>query len=287
VSNLKDQIKKHPVTAFFLLAFGFTWSVWAPISYGYVHGSIELTPTVIVVYILGSFGPLLSAAIVTGLTGRSLRDWFSQALKWRVPVRWWLVAFFIPILLYALMAGIHMLMGGNFNLAEVSPLLALPGGFLSVFLWGGGNEELGWRGLALPRLQERYNPLVSGLIVGVVWTLWHAPPGIIELGFASWAVDLPFYMVTVTGISIVATWLYNKTGGSVLLTMVFHASVNASQSLYPIEEMFTRTGEYARTIAWILLALGLILIPQAGYFNRVRETDLRSSDVTTMTLAEE
>jgi membrane protease YdiL (CAAX protease family) len=287
VSNLKDQIKKHPVTAFFLLAFGFTWSVWAPISYGYVHGSIELTPTVIVVYILGSFGPLLSAAIVTGLTGRSLRDWFSQALKWRVPVRWWLVAFFIPILLYALMAGIHMLMGGNFNLAEVSPLLALPGGFLSVFLWGGGNEELGWRGLALPRLQERYNPLVSGLIVGVVWTLWHAPPGIIELGFASWAVDLPFYMVTVTGISIVATWLYNKTGGSVLLAMVFHASVNASQSLYPIEEMFSRTGEYARTIAWVLLALGLILIPQAGYFNRVRETDLRSSDVTTMTLAEE
>lgn len=287
MSNLKNQINKHPVITFFLLAFGFTWSVWAPISYGYVHGSIELTPTIIVVYILGSLGPLLSAAIVTGLTGRSLRAWFSQALKWRVPVKWWLVAFFIPILLYALMAGIHMLMGGNFNLAEVSPLLALPGGFLSVFLWGGGNEELGWRGLALPRLQERYNPLVSSLIVGVVWTLWHAPPGIIELGFVSWAVDLPFYMVTVTGISIVATWLYNKTGGSVLLTMVFHASVNASQSLYPIEEMFTRTGEYARTIAWILLVLGLILIPRAGFFNQKRESHPHPQDFVATPVAEE
>lgn len=287
MSNLRDQINKHPVTTFFLLAFGFTWSVWAPISYGYVHGSIELTPAIIVIYILGSFGPLLSAAIVTGLTGRSLRAWFSQALKWRVPVKWWLAAFFIPILLYALMAGIHMLMGGKFNLAEVSPLLALPGGFLSVFLWGGGNEELGWRGLALPRLQERYNPLVSGLIIGVVWTLWHAPPGIIELGFVSWAVDLPFYMVTVTGISIVATWLYNQTGGSVLLTMVFHASVNASQSLYPIEEMFTRTGEYARTIAWILLVLGLILIPRAGFFNQKRESHPYPQNFVATPVAEE
>ncbi len=287
MSNLRDQINKHPVTTFFLLAFGFTWSVWAPISYGYVHGSIELTPAIIVIYILGSFGPLLSAALVTKLTGGSLRAWFSQALKWRVPVKWWLAAFFIPILLYALMAGIHMLMGGNFNLAEVSPLLALPGGFLSVFLWGGGNEELGWRGLALPRLQERYNPLVSGLIIGVVWTLWHAPPGIIELGFVSWAVDLPFYMVTVTGISIVATWLYNQTGGSVLLTMVFHASVNASQSLYPIEEMFTRTGEYARTIAWILLVLGLILIPRAGFFNQKREPHPHPQDFAAIPVAEE
>ena len=287
MSNLRDQINKHPVTTFFLLAFGFTWSVWAPISYGYVHGSIELTPAIIVTYILGSFGPLLSAALVTKLTGGSLRAWFSQALKWRVPVKWWLAAFFIPILLYALMAGIHMVMGGNFNLAEVSPLLALPGGFLSVFLWGGGNEELGWRGLALPRLQEHYNPLVSGLIIGVVWTLWHAPPGIIELGFVSWAVDLPFYMVTVTGISIVATWLYNKTGGSVLLTMVFHASVNASQSLYPIEEMFTRTGEYARTIAWLVLVLWLILIPRAGFFNRQREPHPRAQEFTATPVTEE
>jgi hypothetical protein len=99
--------------------------------------------------------------------------------------------------------------------------------------------------------------------------------------------DLPFYMVTVTGISIVATWLYNKTGGSVLLTMVFHASVNASQSLYPIEEMFTRTGEYARTIAWILLVLGLILIPRAGFFNQKRGSHPHPQDFVATPVAGE
>ena len=105
--TLKSQIIKHPVITFCLLAYGITWSVWAPISYGYVNGSIELTPTVILIYVFGSFGPFLAAAIVTKMTGGSLRAWFAQALKWRVPVKWWMVAFFLPIVLYTLMAGIH------------------------------------------------------------------------------------------------------------------------------------------------------------------------------------
>ncbi|HSM56930.1 MAG TPA: CPBP family intramembrane glutamic endopeptidase [Candidatus Sulfomarinibacteraceae bacterium] len=77
---------------------------------------------------------------------------------------------------------------------------------------------MGWRGFALPHLETRYGALLSSLIIGVVWTLWHAPPGIIELGVVAWAVDWPFYMATVTGISVVATWLYNGTGGGVLQT---------------------------------------------------------------------
>lgn len=284
--SVKNFASRHPVITFFFLAYAITWIVWAPISYGYVRGLIELSPSIIVLYITGSFGPLLSAAIVTSLTGKSLRAWFSQALRWRVPVQWWLTAFFLPILLYALMAGIHILLGGKFNPSEVAPLWSLPAGFLSVFLWGGGNEELGWRGFALPRLQDRFSPLMSSLIIGVVWTLWHAPPGIIELGFVNWAVDFPFYMITVTGISIVVTWLYNRSGGSVLLTMVFHASVNVVQSLYPVEEMFTRTGEYARASAWILLVIGLIVIRKTGFFNHRGNADLRPSEFVTSVVEE-
>lgn len=273
MNKLKNLINKHPVTTFFLLACAITWSVWTPISYGYVQGTLDLTPPIITIYFLGSFGPFLAGAIVTALTGRSLRAWFSQILRWRVPLKWWLAAFFIPIVLYGIMAGIHMLLGGKFNLSEVAPLLSLPGGFLSVFLWGGGNEEPGWRGFALPRLQERYTPLISSLIVGVVWTLWHAPPGIIEIGFVEWAVTLPFYMITVTGISIVTTWIYNHSGGSVLLAMIFHASVNVTQSLYPVEGMFTRNGDYARMFAWILLVVLLVVSPRSGFFTRPPETD--------------
>jgi membrane protease YdiL (CAAX protease family) len=265
VKNIRTLVKEYSVIAFFLLACLITWSIWIPISYGYDRGLIALTPTNIALYILGGFGPLAAAAVLTAISGQSLKAWFSQALKWRVSIQWWFVALFLPVVLYALMSLLHILLGGQLNWREVS-LLALPGGFLSVFLWGGGNEELGWRGFALPGLQERYNALASSLMVGVVWTLWHAPPGIIELGWLDWAKDLPFYMISVTGISIVATWIYNNTGGSVLLTMVFHASVNASQSLYPVEEMFSMTGELARTGAWIMLVCGLLLIPGMKFF---------------------
>lgn len=264
MKKLKDLIKRHSVITYFLLAYAITWSVWTPISYGYEHGQLELTTLNILLYILGGFGPLFAAAIVTALSGESLRAWFAQALKWRVPIKWWLASFFIPILLYAVMALFHIVLGGQLNWSEAS-LLSLPSGFLTVFLWGGGNEELGWRGFALPRLQERYGPVIASLIIGVVWTLWHAPPGIIELGFVEWALDLPFYTITVTGISFVATWLYNQTDGSVLLAMVFHASINASQSLYPVEEMFTLRGEYARAAAWILLVVVLFTVFEVDF----------------------
>ena len=283
---IRIYVGKHPVATFFVLAYAITWSVWTPISYGYVSGSLELTPLIITIYMLGSFGPLLSAAIVTALSGGSLRAWFAQVLKWRVSVLWWLVAFFLPILLYGIMAALHILMGGTLNIARVAPLLTLPGGFLSVFLWGGGNEELGWRGFALPHLQERYTPLRASLMIGVVWTLWHAPPGIIELGLMPWALDLPFYMVTVTGISIVATWLYNKSGGSVLLAMVFHASVNVTQSLYPVEGMFTRAGEFARVLAWILLVIGLFALPQSALFRKKSAENVRQSDIAVRSMKE-
>jgi membrane protease YdiL (CAAX protease family) len=208
---------------------------------------------------------------------------FSQLLKWRVSAKWWLAAFFTPILLYAVMAIFHVFLGGQLNWQEVS-LLAFPGGFLNVFLWGGGNEELGWRGFALPKLQEKYTPIFSSIVIGIVWTLWHAPPGIIEVGWGDWARDLPFYMISVTGISFVATWLYNNTGGSVLLTMVFHASVNASQSLYPIEDMFSWDGTYARAAAWVLLVLAIVLMPQSGF---LKEGKLLQENTLPETVIEE
>lgn len=100
------------------------------------------------------------------------------------------------------------------NWGEVKTLASIPLSYLNIFIWGGGNEELGWRGVARPSLRERYRALVSSLITGVVWAAWHAPAGIIERGVTGWAVDLPSYAVIVSGISIVATLRHNSTGGS-------------------------------------------------------------------------
>jgi membrane protease YdiL (CAAX protease family) len=257
--SIRKRIEEHPVLAFFVGAYAITWSIWFPVLTAIDRGWIAYNTTAIVALVVGSFGPPLSAAVVTYLTGGSLKGWFSQVLRWRVAPRWWLAALGLPLVLYALVAGVHLLLGGQLNWGEVNPLASIPLAYLNIFIWGGGNEELGWRGFALPYLQERYSALASSLVIGVVWTVWHAPAGIIERGVTGWAVDLPVYAVIVIGISIVATLLYNSTGGSVLLTMVFHAGVNAGQGLYPVEEMFTPTGELARFVAWAVL-VGVLLL---------------------------
>jgi len=258
MSAITRKISAHPVAAFFLGAYAFTWSIWFPIMIAFDRGMVDASGAVVVLFYLGGFGPLVSAAVVTHLTGGSLKRWFSQVLRWRVAPRWWLAAVGLPLVLYALMAVFHVLLGGQLDWGEVNPLASVPFVYLSIFLIGGGNEELGWRGFALPYLQERYSALGSSLIIGIVWTVWHAPGGIVELGVVGWATDLPMYAIIVLGISIVTTVLYNSTGGSVLITMVFHAGVNGAQSLYPVVGMFTPTGELARFGAWAVLVVVLL-----------------------------
>lgn len=258
IHSIRKRIREYPVLTFFVGAYAITWGIWFPVLTAIDRGWMPYNTITILVLVAGSFGPPVSAATVTYLTGGSLKGWFSQVLRWRVAPRWWLAAFGLPLVLYGFMAGIHLLLGGQLNWSEVNPLASIPLAYLNIFIWGGGNEELGWRGFALPYLQERYSALISSLIIGVVWAVWHAPAGIIERGVTGWAVDLPIYAVIVIGISIVATLLYNNTGGSVLITMVFHAGVNAGQGLYPVEGMITPTGEIARFIAWAVLVIGLL-----------------------------
>ena len=93
----------------------------------------------------------------------------------------------------------------------------------------------------------------------MVWTLWHAPLGIVEIGVVGWGTDLPVYMLNVIGISLVAPLVYNNTDGSVLLTMGLHAGINGAQPLYPVAGMFTPTGELARLLAGMLLVVVILL----------------------------
>jgi len=87
------------------------------------------------------------------------------------------------------------------------------------------NEEPGWCGLAQPRLQKKYGSIIASIIIGVIWGLWHAPlywtgiysGGIEEiLGRFLWTIPLAFLF----------TWAYNRTQGSLLVSILLHTSVN-------------------------------------------------------------
>ena len=106
--------------------------------------------------------------------------------------------------------------------------------FLRTFVYAGGvGEEPGWRGLLLPTLQERYSPLVAGLVVWFFWALWHLPLDLTGYVGTTFAAYLDNRLLRLLPITIIMTWLYNRSGGSVLTTAVFHTSMNTFPSFLP------------------------------------------------------
>jgi membrane protease YdiL (CAAX protease family) len=195
----------HPVTAFAALAYALSWTLWVPVVVG-LGGPVAVT-----LFFLGALGPAVSALIVTRAIGAPVRPWAKQIVKWRVAPRYYAYALGLPALLLSIVNIELVLAGQDLDLSLLGERLpAYLGTFLLVVTIGGGFEEPGWRGFALPRLQAQHTPVKATLILGLVWGGWHLP--LYGLGAVGPIAFVFFY-----------TWLYNRTG-SVLLCILLHAS---------------------------------------------------------------
>jgi membrane protease YdiL (CAAX protease family) len=204
-SPLRRWACDHPVAAYVLLAYGLSWLLWAP------HVAGAGGPVVTVLYFVGGLGPAASALAISHAIGAPIRPWLLQIVKWRVPVRYYVYALGLPAALFALVNVELAALGQHIDLSLLSDRLpAYLATFLLVVTIGGGFEEPGWRGFALPRLQLDHSPVKATLILGLVWGIWHIP--LYGLGFVGPIAFVFFY-----------TWLYNRTG-SVLLCILLHAS---------------------------------------------------------------
>jgi membrane protease YdiL (CAAX protease family) len=235
-------IAHHPLTAYFVLAFVGTWLITVPLALTRGPYGLNLLPVTIpegvdflLVQLSAYTGPLLAAILVTAATeGRAgLRQLRRRIGRWRVGVRWYLVALLLPLLIWlaaysAVLAGVPLL-----TLAGQPALLLTT--FLPLVLIGlllpSLGEEPGWRGVALPRLQARHGPLAGSLILGALHGLWHLPAFFTAaLGPFSVPKLLPF-LLTAVAVTFLYTWLFNNTRGSLLLAMLLHAASNAASGL--------------------------------------------------------
>jgi membrane protease YdiL (CAAX protease family) len=158
---------------------------------------------------------------------------WEQCTKWRIGIKWYLVAFALPLVLSAASLGIGLLAsGGQFDYTAKVPLAYFLPFFLYMVVFTGVWEEPGWRGFALPRLQHRYSAYKSSWILGVLVGAWHfhfQVYYVYALGIAPLVVSLIILALGTVGWTIVLTWLYNNTR-SVWLIIVLHGWGNTVQS---------------------------------------------------------
>jgi len=250
---------RHPLTSYFLLAYLISWGLSLLATRGLLP--FPVPPLVgAVAGFLYHFGPSLAGVILAAVEAgrRGVRSLLRPLGRLRVGIAWYLFVVSYPILLRLAAAGIGAALGGPAPTFFTSNALGMPAGhplviaplvFLGTLIFAGLAEEIGWRGYALPRLQSRYSALAASLILAAVWAPWHYNP----LNFPLMRGVLVGHMLSVLGMTILLTWVYNGTGGSLGLTVLFHGFSNFADWAVPTSPVY---GGDVRTYgAYILLNL--------------------------------
>ena len=286
--GLKGLLTRHPLVSFFALAYALTWLAWSP--WYLSEDGIGLLPydgESISDYVNTAglvVGPTLSAFIMTSVTeGRDgVRRLLRRIVLWRVGLRWYL---FVLLGIPAIILLSTVVVPGaltSFQAAAVPSTLVLYVVAGPVFLFAGGPffEEIGWRGFALPRLQRQRGPLVGSLILGVLWALWHLPLFLIP----SWdtphgsPLDVALFVVWAVAITVIFTWVFNNTKGSVLLVILAHGSVNsAAVAVYGLFPAPAVTGGITNFVIGFRVAAVVIVAVTRGRLGYRQEESLASA----------
>lgn len=242
IQNKVSFIQKYPLVSFFVLAIGLTWPFLiadALGSWGMIPFRMPVSGPGILLSLLMAYCPTIAAVIVIGMTeGKAgIRKLLGKLLRWRVGLRWYLITILGVGLLYFAALQIHVWLGGTAKATPPGGLPMLALGVAVMFFVNGlvNGEEFGWRGFALPRLQAKFNALTSSLLLGGVWILFHIPLFFTKGGGVGGNMsNTPFlaFALNVLAGSVLVTWLFNNTGGSVLFAYLFHAASNTWPGLF-------------------------------------------------------
>jgi membrane protease YdiL (CAAX protease family) len=280
-NHVVQLMRQHPLLFYFLIAYAFSWT-YEVLVFGVLHTPINALWLINALWNMPlSLGPTLAAFLMTAvMQGRAgIVQLLRRYVLWRVGIPWYLLV--LPGVL-VLMLLTYLLLPGAFSafrpLALASPGYWLP--FLIVYvvvLIAGGplGEEPGWRGFALPRLEQRSGPLVGTLVLGVLWGLWHLPllllvpanqPGFTGTGgtgFFNTLVSIVMFVIMVMAMAYVFTWVFNNTRGSLLLAILLHATINTASIMLPyLFRPLPQTGSLlfglGQLLVWVVLAVLII-----------------------------
>jgi membrane protease YdiL (CAAX protease family) len=249
---------------FYLLAFGISWLGWIPQAL-YGRGLFPFDSPVF--SLMGGAGPTLAAVITLSLFRQSqqIRPLFAALLRVRASAGWFGLVFGFWFVVAVLALAVMRLTGQPLPDLSRFTWLSLPVVFVSMLItnvW----EEIGWRGFALPRLQEKLTDLQTALLMGGLWSLWHAP---LLLNPASPMASLPWAGEVIFSLSltVIYIWLYRNTAGSLFFVTVFHAISNSVAFMLLDAGVFISSYPYVVGITAIAAAL-IIAVNGTKQFSR-------------------
>lgn len=247
-------MRRHRLVSFFSLALALSWWGW-PLRAAGISEQPGFVPA----------GPLLAALIViTATDGRAgLRELGSRLVRWRVGARWYAAAIGLPLAVIGAVALVDVAVFGG----TVTPPGDLAWAGLALLfavrlvnpMDGPMGEEPAWRGYAVPRLQARRSPLGSAVILGAMVSLWHWPIVVMESGSY-------FYLATTFVITLVYVWLFNRTGGSVLLTLLMHVTQGTfTTATLGFDAEGARRAAWLGFLAWSIVAAAVIVFDRGAW----------------------
>ncbi len=284
-SPILDWIKKHDLWVFFTLVFTLMWPKGIA-GAAYSLGLISEPPPAIlnVLYFLGT--PLVAAVIVTAVTrGREgLKEWAGRLFRWRVGGHWVFVSLLIyPLVTLVAFAISDLAAGDKWTVAmmweagfaniqdnavrlglnpnntwQIFAILVAVSFIVPIF------EEAGWRAFAIPRLQEKFSALVTGLVIGAIWSLWHLP-SFFTVGSDHYGMPFLWFLMTIVSISILMVWIMKHTNQSVLMTILFHGSIILTGHFLPTQLAYQTGNTLALWLTGgLLAAVAMVVVLYEG-----------------------
>ena len=249
------------LTAFWMLAFGLSWACWWMSPYVALHSPWLGT----LLMWAGGFGPSAAAVLVVWRwRGRAgLRNWLVGCVRPVAGWGWLLLAFTLPLVVVLIAAGVHTAMGGTMAPSPATGHLLLASvNLLAIALLGGPlGEEFGWRGLALPALQARLGWRYAGLLLGLVWGVWHLPL-FYQAHTLQSHTTMPAFLLSTLAMSVMVAWLALRSGGGVTAALVLHTATNFWPTIVPVLPTADTQRPFELVVALqVLLALGFLAFP--------------------------
>ena len=290
-NNFLNWIKKNDLWVFFILVFALMWPKGIA-GAAYSLDMISGPPSVIlnILYFLGA--PLIVAVIVTAVTRGwpGLKEWAGRLFRWHVGWRWVLVSLVIyPIVALVAFVISDLAAGGGWTVSmmwkagfenlqenaariglnpentwQIFAILVAVSFIVPIF------EEAGWRAFAIPRLQEKSSALVSGLVMGVIWSIWHLP-SFFTKGSDHYGMPFLWFLMIIISISILMVWIMNHTDQSVLMTILFHGSIILTCHFLPTQLAYQTGNTLALWLTGgLLAAIAMAVVVYEGPARLVR-----------------